>query len=60
MNQVKMLWSIEQTGYISCHLLKDAHSCQLLREIKKPNPKANKNPLITYHVWVSCSHMLTF
>lgn len=43
MTQVKMVCFIEQTDYISCHLPKDAHSCQLLREIKKPtNPKAKK------------------
>lgn len=60
MTQVKMVCFIEQTDYISCHLPKDAHSCQLLREIKKPtNPKAKENPLITYHLWVSSCHMLT-
>lgn len=43
MTQVKMVCFTEQTDYISRHLPKDAHSCQLLREIKKnTNPKAKE------------------
>lgn len=56
---VKMVCFTVQTDCTSCHLPKDVHSWQLLREIIIKT-STNKNPLITYQLWVSCCHMLTF